>query len=206
MVTGLEDVRLHSVHGGPLSFTANAREQNAGGMPQMVTGDLLADTDPKYILAMNWTPISDERVCEKNWMPIIDDEGDTSWLYNCETCVDAEGGQLVNPSKLYVADLRGSSQAVPFKGGYLAVTHEAINDPTNGKRAYWHRFVWFDHGMALKRVSKPFVFYERQIEFCAGMTLRGHQVVISFGVRDAEAHIATVDQTEVSRMLSLYKA
>ena len=91
---------------------------------------------------------------------------------------------------------------IPFKAGWIAVVHEASTDP-HGKRTYWHRFVWFDADLMVRRLSLPFVFLDRQIEFCAGLAYHpnGNDLIISYGVRDAEAHLATVSIEEVAAMV-----
>jgi predicted GH43/DUF377 family glycosyl hydrolase len=106
-------------------------------------------------------------------------------------------------SKIFVGDISGSSQLIPFRHGWLAVTHEASVDPTNNKRTYWHRFAWFNMDGELRRLSLPFVFEERQIEFCAGLAYHpnGDDLIISYGVRDAEAKLATVKIEEAAQMI-----
>jgi hypothetical protein len=51
------------------------------------------------------------------------------------------------------------------------------------------------------------VFFARQIEFCAGLALHpdGRRLLISFGVRDEEAWVATVQIEEVATLLREYK-
>jgi len=207
MVMGLEDIRLNVID-GDLCYSATAREQLASGECQMWWGKIKDDPNPGYKITTDSKPISDGRSTEKNWMPFL---GEKKFVYKPNVIVENVDNftAAVVPSKLpniYTEDLRGSSQVIPFKMGHLAVTHEASVDPTNNKRTYRHRFVWFDQDGALHRISLPFVFYDRQIEFCAGLAYHpnNHDLLISFGVRDAEAHVATVSIEEVSRMIWKY--
>jgi glycosyltransferase involved in cell wall biosynthesis len=207
MVIGLEDIRLNSIS-GTLCFSATVREQLASGECQMWWGTLSYDPAVENaVYAVGYRPISDGTTTEKNWAPL---QGSDKFMYKPGTVVrpivtvkeDAKLTVTVNPSKVHVEHLRGSSQLIPFKNGWLTVVHEASVDGA-GKRTYWHRFVWYDQDGAVQRISLPFVFYDRQIEFCAGMAYHpnGVDLVLSFGVRDYEAHIATVDAVEVSRMI-----
>jgi glycosyltransferase involved in cell wall biosynthesis len=204
-VTGLEDIRLNEID-GELCFSATVREQLASGECQMVWGELRYDVDARFMHVPRWKSISDGKSTEKNWMPFT---GGKKFVHSLGCVVDPLDGDnwraVVTPTNVHGATLRGSSQLVPFKNGRLSVVHEAAHGP-DGKRTYWHRFVWFHEDGGLHRVSLPFVFYDRQIEFCAGMALHpnGNDLVISFGVRDAEAHIATVAIEEVARMIWKY--
>lgn len=200
-VTGLEDIRLNCID-GKLCFSATVREQLASGECQMVWGRLGYDVDPRFMHVPAWKTISDGKSTEKNWMPMT---GTKLFVYKPGVVVDPlnDGWRAtVHPIKVHIDTLRGSSQLIKFKHGWLSIVHEAITGP-DGKRTYWHRFVWFDLDGALHRVSLPFVFYDRQIEFCAGLAYHpnGDDLVISFGVRDAEAHLATVAIDEVARMI-----
>ena len=46
-------------------------------------------------------------------------------------------------------------------------------------------------------MSQPFFFHDRQIEFAAGLALFDNKLMVSYGVRDEEAWIATMDVGEV---------
>lgn len=206
MVTGLEDVRLWR-HCGELFFSATVREVSAGGVCQMVQGKIQAwpknGTATEYH-AVDVKVISDETSYQKNWMPMPSHGGMPRYMYRLDTVVIPDGSKHVatsNPTKVAVSDISGSSQLIPFKSGLLGVVHEASTGP-DGKRTYWHRFAWFEKDGMLRRLSLPFVFLDRQIEFCAGLAYHpnGTDLIVSFGVRDAEAHLATVAIEEVAMM------
>lgn len=206
MVMGLEDVRLwHSF--GALRFNACVRECSEYGTCQQVIGGLAFNPNGT-MQVMDWHVIDMGQTNEKNWMHFQDQR----FIYRLDTIIAPFAEQRALPKqetiekheiKVHPEFISGSSQLIQFKAGYLAVVHEAANDPTNGKRTYWHRFAWFDGVGKLYRLSLPFVFYERQIEFCAGLAAHpnGSDLILSFGVRDAEAHVATVSIEEVSRMI-----
>ena len=70
--------------------------------------------------------------------------------------------------------------------------------------AYWHRFVWFDAELALRGVSRRFCLQQPGVEFASGLAWHpdGERLLISFGVRDREAWLATVEADEVRAILS----
>jgi hypothetical protein len=58
-------------------------------------------------------------------------------------------------------------------------------------------------------LSRPFVFHEKVIEYAAGLArhpVRKDTLVISYGFKDSEARVATINEAEVARMIwSPYK-
>jgi hypothetical protein len=92
---------------------------------------------------------------------------------------------------------------------WLAITHEARFIPGTQLRYYMHRFIRYDKDFKVDKVSVPFYFREKCIEFCAGMCIfpkkanknEDLELVISFGFKDAEACIGTVLLSDVERFL-----
>lgn len=203
-VTGLEDIRLWR-YCGELYFSATAREQNPWGRCQMVQGKMTYDIDDQFMQVSEWKVISDGEGHEKNWMPMPSGvAGSPRYMYRLDTIIVPEGFKRVatiHPAKIHVSDISGSSQLIPFKSGLIGIVHEAATGP-DGKRTYWHRFAWFEKDGMLRRLSLPFVFLDKQIEFCVGLCRHPNHkdLVISFGVRDAEAWVATIAIEEVAMM------
>lgn len=211
VVTGLEDCRLrHTENGIGVSATVRDVGPFVDGRCRIATADLDVDTATLTNLrVLDSLAITKD---EKNWMPV---EGRGGWLYACRhnghvMSVDADqalagGWQLCrrSPSPVVATRFRGGSQLVPFRDGWLAVVHEvALID--SGQRAYEHRFVWFDNALRLARVSQPFTFLiTRGIEFAAGLAVMDDRLVVSFGVRDAEAWLAELQPEDVWQLLSL---
>ena len=101
-------------------------------------------------------------------------------------------------------EFRGGSQAIAFAGGRLALVHEVgFSGADNKERLYHHRFVWFDETYALRGVSRPFIFERPGIEFAAGLAWHpdGKRLIISYGVGDGTAWLATVDADDVRAAL-----
>lgn len=146
---------------------------------------------------------------EKNWMPILDG-GEMKWMYSPGVVIGKCGRRLVNsPSPSAVDQFAGGGQLIPFDAGYLGIVHEARPDPNSGKRYYQHRFVWFNKDYVLAKISNPFVFFDKQIEFAAGLAWNPYcgfdgsvkSVIVSFGVRDCEAWIGTIADHEVRDLI-----
>ena len=108
---------------------------------------------------------------EKNWAPIIHGDGDElRFMHRLGEVVDTDGVTLIKHDTGLAADhISGSSQVIPFESGWLLVSHEARNLPGSHLRYYYHRFAYFDRDFRLCKLSRPFVFEDKQIEFCAGL-------------------------------------
>ena len=95
---------------------------------------------------------------------------------------------------------------LPYGNGYLALVHEARQIPGKPTRYYSHRFVQFDDEFKVKKITAPFYFNEKGIEYAMGLAWHPEEptnLVISYGFEDAEARIATVSQSDVDRLLTL---
>lgn len=201
LVRGWEDMRLYSVD-DQLHVSANVREANADGWCEQHRGQLFLDSLRCRVVNERYMPgPTAERSHEKNWMPMPN--GD--FVYKIGHVVDKIGVTVaVTPVPFESSEMRGGSQLITFRGGYLALIHEATAD-ASGRRAYLHRFVFFDADARPLRVSLPFWFQDRQIEFAAGLCWHpdGRRLVMSYGVRDCEAWLATVDAHEIAEMLGM---
>lgn len=200
LVRGWEDVRLYSEH-GELACSANVREANKDGWCEQHRGRIVDHAHGFKVMNSRYMPPAGQpRNHEKNWMPMPGG----GFMYKVGHVVDRNGVTVtVTDPPFHTADLRGGSQLILFRGGYLALVHEAhIFD---GKRVYSHRFVFFDAEGRPMYLSMPFFFQDRQIEFAAGLCWHpdGRRLIMSYGVRDHEAWLATVDATEVAEMVGL---
>lgn len=209
-VDGLEDCRLrHTANGIGVSATIrNAAPYDGRCRIATATLDVCqASLDGLVVLDSLST-----QEHEKNWMPLEGGPHAGGWLYAAShrghvVTVDRDpslaGAYLMHqrgPAPLIAKEFRGGGQAIAFRDGYLAVIHEvaAIGD----RRAYEHRFLWFDNALTLRRMSQPFAFREpRAIEFAAGLAAMGDRIVVSFGVRDAEAWLVEIAADQAEELL-----
>lgn len=153
-----------------------------------------------------------QRVHEKNWMPQVK-PGSTGagaetlqFIYLCDPTriVDEQGATLSEtPPAIAAQSFRGGTQLIAFAGGWLALIHEVQWRTAEKRRYYLHRFVWFDEANALRKVSRPFFFDKKGVEFAAGLAWHPDErrLLISYSVTDSESWIATVDEAEVRSLL-----
>jgi len=209
-VTGLEDCRLRLTPRG-LGVSATVRDVSPfDGRCRIGTTDLDLEAGRLHGLrVLDGLAVQEH---EKNWMPFMGDRG--GWLYAANhddhvVTVDPTpaipgGYQIARRSRspILARRFRGGSQLVPYYGGWLGLIHE-VAWLDGSHRAYEHRWVWLDHDLRLDRISPWFSFREpRAIEFAAGLAEHGDQLVVSYGVRDAEAWICSVDADDIWQLLS----
>ncbi|TSE12893.1 hypothetical protein C1D09_006785 [Mesorhizobium intechi] len=150
------------------------------------------------------------RVHEKNWMPQVKPgtagAETLRFIYLCDPTrtVDAWGSTLIeSPPAIAAQSFRGGTQLIAFAGGWLALIHEVQWRTAEKRRYYLHRFVWFDEANSLRKVSRPFFFDKKGVEFAAGLAWHPDErrLLISYSVTDSQSWIATVDEAEVRSLL-----
>ena len=161
-------------------------------------------------------PGKDDSYCEKNWYPILDKPYHfVKWTSpaeivkadpkkpNCEVVVQ-------NDKRVKLSDQRGGSHLVPYGELYLSVTHEVglFKNYLNQKDGFYrHRLIVWDKEFNIIGVSpNEFSFLDARIEFAAGMSALGKDLLISFGFQDNCAFVLRVPETVVETMIEEAKS
>jgi tetratricopeptide (TPR) repeat protein/predicted GH43/DUF377 family glycosyl hydrolase len=202
-IRGFEDLRLIEWN-GETYVNGTCCELEEGGWRNMIRARIDRDAwrlEELAVLLPDTTP----RQAEKNWAPFVVG-GELRYVYSCgpTKVVNAEADTVsVNEPAIRAVTFRGGSQLVPFEDGWLCCIHEVALTPGTQRRVYFHRFVWFDADLNLRRVSIPFVFNKPRFEFCAGLAWAkdGEKLIVSYGVDDREAWLGTFDAAELSNFL-----
>lgn len=198
-VVGLEDMRLFSWRNG-LWFSACARDQNPEGWCEQIYGSIRGGDMGRTVDFMR-RMLPSVREHQKNWAPFTS-AGELSFMYRLGHLVDMGGATISKvDTGLATEAMSGGSQVIQFNTGWVAIVHEARHK-ANGQRYYQHRFVWMDMLGKLRKISRPFYLHDKQIEFVAGLARHPNgDFLISYGVRDCEAWIATVNANEIEWVL-----
>jgi tetratricopeptide (TPR) repeat protein len=202
-VTGFEDCRLFWQDGSWWT-SATVRDRTPAGICQMALLRL-ENCQPVELRLLS----DGETRHEKNWMPVAGGSDALRFVYSVSPTVllrvDPTSGEVTraieHPAPHIARHLRGGSQVIAVDDGHLCLGHESVTFD-DGSRVYLHRWVWFDGQWRLARLSCPFIFHERGVEFAAGLARQGDDLVISYGVWDREAWLAKVPLTEVLPMLA----
>ena len=225
LVLGFEDMRLFAWQGALWCIAVLCELTPEGWRQQVLARIDESGAGPHRLVDWRVLEPTGPRRHEKNWMPLVEaDPAGTGvgaggerlrFLYLCDPTriVDEEARTVAGSIPAIAAEeFRGGSQAIEFGacpgqrsgGGRLALVHEVgFSGADNKERLYHHRFVWFDAAYALRGVSRPFIFEKPGIEFAAGLARHpdGKRLIISYGVGDGTAWLATVDADDVRAAL-----
>jgi len=211
---GLEDGRLFRWN-GKLYICGVRRDTTTNGQGRMELCELDVREDGVSEISRFRIPAPeiDNTYCEKNWMPIVD------WPYHYVKWTNPTQVVRVDPDNktcesVFVRnwanftghrDLRGSSQALPFKDGHFCLTHEVDLFKSQAGRkdcVYRHRFVFWDKDWNIVKASHEVSFLDVAIEFCCGMTEYGDDYLITFGVCDNAAYLLRCPKTVIENMFN----
>ena len=146
--------------------------------------------------------------CEKNWMPILDMPYHfVRWTnptqivkYDIEkniTTVVHEKQQNTQST-----NLRGSSQVISWKDGYLAVVHEThFKEDSPFAYKYGHRFIYWNKDWNLVKVSNEFVFFNNGVEYCGGLIYQDNQFLLSIAINECENFIIKCPSSVIEKMM-----
>ena len=203
LVRGFEDARLFAWRDA-LWCTATVRDQTPEGWCEQMLARI-DGPDAGTCRLTDWRVLrpEGERKHEKNWMPLVDGDA-LRFIYLCDPTrlVDDTARTVAESVPPIAADeFKGGSQAIAFDDGWLAVIHEVTTH--GGNRSYHHRFVWFDAAGALHKLSRRFYLQRKGVEFVAGLAWHpdARRLLLSYGVKDYETWLATVDADEVRAIL-----
>jgi len=204
-VRGLEDCRIFRL-GGSLAATCTTAELHPAGPARMSL--VRFDRDLGLVRHLPLTGYRDA-LPQKNWLPFVEPAtGDLQAVYGLAPFVtlriDPASG-VCEPTRERAeprpfGDFRGSAGPVdlprPLGGGRLLLVHEVA---FHGIRYYLHRFMLLDRGWRVTRVSRPFFFHHRGIEFASGACVAhgGRDLLVTLGVEDREAWICRVSLRSV---------
>lgn len=199
---GLEDARLIKWN-DKFYLTGVRRDLDTIGTGRMELSELeFTDNEVKEVSRFRIPgPPPDNEYCNKNWMPILDRPFHyVKWTNGTQIVkvIPEEKRTETVVLKDWVQapkDLRGGSQVLPYKDGYLTINHETdlFKSEAGRKNAtYRHKFTYWDKDWNIQKFSPVFSFLEGQIEFCCGMAKYQDDYLLTFGFQDNAAYILRV--------------
>jgi hypothetical protein len=155
-------------------------------------------------------PGDNKSYCEKNWMPILDQPYHfVKWTNPTEVVkfdLETKTTTQVHLGQHHQmpADLRGGSQVIPYKDGYLVLNHETyLYNSEAGRKdgTYRHRFTYWDKNWNVISFSDNFDFLGGKVEFSCGLAKRENNFLISFGFQDNAAYVLSVPEKIIEEMI-----
>lgn len=201
-VMGHEDCRMFKMDGANWYIAANPQNHPT-------VGQILCRLDKTNKFVDKRIPLEGPIPgrCEKNWLPFVEGS-DLLLFYSYDPLtllkVDMATGKTVKAQEktppFDCSRFRGSSAPISYKDGYLLLVHEVI---VKNERYYTHRFVFLDKTLMPTKVSKPFTFQHKGVEYSCGMTLDhdGKNLVLPISIEDKEAYICVVPLETVDELL-----
>lgn len=157
-------------------------------------------------------PIDKNSYCEKNWMPILDKPYHfIKWANPTELVeINLENNSstqisVTGPNLNISQNMRGGSQVISYRDGYLAIIHETYlwYDEAGRKNAYYrHRLLNWDSNWNLVRYSSEFDFMGAKIEFCCGLAKYKNEYLITFGFQDNACFILQTSENVIEDYLN----
>lgn len=211
-VEGLEDCRLFEFNDS-LWFTCTTLDTNPAGQPQISLCKLSDDRSQSTVSVEKLVPLASPNPfrCEKNWLPfVINDEFHVIYSYdpfivykpNEKITRFNENVQIIKYDPILdFSRFSGSASPISFDEGYLILVHETVHN--EDQRIYLQRFVFLDKDLNITKLSKPFIFLHKGIEYCCGMTIDHEEkkLVIGVGIEDREAYFCSIDLNTVRSLL-----
>lgn len=208
VVQGLEDCRLFRT-GTRVGMTCTTHQFHPADYVRMSVVTLSDSGEFAHHVPV--TGYHDE-LTQKNWLPFADpDSNDLLAIYSYEPFVvvriDPETGRCVpfveRPQGRNFDLFRGSAGPIDLPdalgGGRLVIVHHVSYQHI---RCYLHRFLQVDAGWRVVAASRPFFFRKLGIEFAAGACWsHDGDLLITFGVNDAEAWLCKVPVATIKAML-----
>jgi len=211
MIKGIEDLRICHYDGKYVTFIATVVDYQPEFyrvMPRMVSGKINVETGliEEYFMPQ----IKFEGRCEKNWVPLL---GSDEFVYQ----FGSHDIELVVPSKdkfesrtvsqtLNLDNLRGSTQVVPYKEGYITVVHEVyqLSNEQKDRRRYIHRFVELDSNLLALRCSSPFKYSDEGIQYIAGLCYddNNDRFIFSGSVNDRDARMYSITSSTLEKLIN----
>lgn len=209
---GLEDARIFRWD-GKLYLSGVRRDEDTVGTGRMELCEIVVDSNTvKQVSQLRiQPPLDPNSYCEKNWMPILDKPYHyIKWSNPTEVVkINPNTGtseQIFTDKKNPIDGYpRGGSQVIPWKNGYVAITHEVdlFNSEVGRKDAvYYHRVLFWDKKFRLQKWSKKFFIMGGHVEFCVGLAIHNGSMLATFGFQDNAAYLLKFDDSVLEEFLN----
>ena len=209
---GLEDARIFRWD-GKLYLSGVRRDEDTVGTGRMELCEIVVDSNTvKQVSQLRiQPPLDPNSYCEKNWMPILDKPYHyIKWSNPTEVVkINPNTGtseQIFTDKKNPIDGYpRGGSQVIPWRDGYVAITHEVdlFNSEVGRKDAvYYHRVLFWDKNFNLQKWSKKFFITGGHVEFCVGLAIHNGSMLMTFGFQDNAAYLLKFDDSVLEEFLN----
>ena len=191
-IQGVEDLRLYD-DGGQLKWVGTSKEYSYDGTIKQIMGTY--DTSENRLTSYSSLRPPTQSDCEKNWIPLGNDEFIYAWHPYRIGKIDRTTDSLVikehQATPRIFEHMRGSSNVVEYDGSLYAITHMVMYLTP---RKYYHVVVRLNK--ATRRVeayTMPFYFCKNHIEYCLGIEIRKDVLTAIVSQNDCDPIMVQID-------------
>ena len=209
---GLEDVRLVE-WGNKLYGIGVRRDLDTVGTGRMELSEFeISGTQVKEVSRYRIPgPPPDKEYCMKNCTPILNKPFHLLKWTNPTSLMEfnpSGAESIIYETSLHISgcnDMRGGSQVINWKDGYLTLVHETelyYSEQGRKDATYRHRFVVWDKNFQIQKTSSLFSFLNMKIEFACGLADYKDNFLITFGAQDNAGYILKVSKSVVEDFIN----
>lgn len=190
--SGLEDCRL-ILYNNILYFTATCFEYNISNISRIV----LCKLQNNEIENIKLIPEVNSGRPEKNWMPIVLNNK-LVFIYSIDPIIIIdENAKILHCKKFNKFPHARGGAATFYNDGILVICHE-VDDNCN----YFHRLVYYDKNLEIKKATNLFYFFNIGIEFASGICISHDQkIIITSGINDSKPYIFEISPKYLETIL-----
>ncbi len=191
---GLEDARLFVRDGKIHAIGVCMSKEDRRGESVHIAHGIIEDN--KLIFQKLLTKPHPERI-EKNWTPPELPTSKFDYIYSpTQTIKDG----VLSEGEEYHGRVHGGSQAIKWDGGYLSFVHKIhkLRHDWNGFHQYVNYALKYDKNGTATEISQGFLLFgDNQVEFISGLVMNDNKFLVSLGLGDTDAALATIDPKEL---------
>ena len=206
--TGLEDIRLFNYND---TYYYNASYYDVNRKVTSTSYGLYSLEEPfeleRTIITPSFYDTSVTKIIEKNWSFVLyqDKLRMVYQWFPLQIC-EIVGQQLNNLEQKnmpeYFKDARGTTPGYRSGSEIWFVLHKAQHYIEDHKYYfnYQHFFAVFDLEMNLIRYSELFKLGGCKVEFCIGLVLKEHELILSYSLLDTRSMISVYDRNTINNL------
>ena len=156
-------------------------------------------------------PPPDKEYCMKNCTPILNKPFHLLKWTNPTSLMEfnpSGAESIIYETSSHISgcnDMRGGSQVINWKDGYLTLVHETelyYSEQGRKDATYRHRFVVWNKDFQIQKMSPLFSFLNMKIEFACGLADYKDNFLITFGAQDNAAYILKISKSVVEDFIN----
>jgi len=187
---GLEDARLY-VRDGEIHAmgVCMSKDDRRGESVHIAHGIIKND---RLFFQELLTKPHPERI-EKNWTPPETPTNKFDYIYSPTQTI--KNGVLAGGPE-YHGRVHGGSQTIAWEGGWLSFVHRIhkLRHDWDGFHQYVNYAMKYDKNGTATEISQGFLLFgDNQVEFISGLVMNNDKFLVSLGVGDSKAVLATID-------------